>query len=914
MKAQKLLILLITVFSINALAILEPPVRRFVYKFPNENKLVSVPGYGVYFLPRSAPTNAVPLDPSALIVHGKILRVAVNEQVESQLLFDSWIASKIVSNQVSEISNYQALAIKQRGTFVFFQVGDELHFVNQNGNHVTLPISQATYPHEIVGGHKVGMKTHVEYKQVGNVSYKIISIVAGKNQSDVFLVRDDGASIQLGTVKSIKSPKSTIIPLGTLKITDGKKSVTTSEGLSVEGLAEVFNLDAWNPQKHVPSQVGYTKSELDERKSEIQKTFKDAGVVQRPQDVLPLEESMDVGSEKPTDDPKDPYIKTEDNKWIKSSVIINESFINLSKEISTSNKIFDIYEPQEIQALRSVLLYKQAGSAIVIGEPGSGKTELVRSFIKMVLDGKFPEISKDTKFIQINATDFDAGSKWKGVTELRVKALIAYAKVNDVIFIFDDMHSLRGGGTHSGQANDFFAQISAELANGKVRFIGTTNHDGFKKSLAGDRSLNRRMRQIIKKEIPQEKMLEALHMWAEKVGYQPLSNELNQHVIYVAGEIDAIGTVLERASRHLEAVYAYAQLESVPVNQITKKYIETIATKVKQVNADEFDPQFRINKVKTTRENLDHYVKNYTDVKDAVIDDLILALTGSQDASKPRGRRMFVGPKGVAKTWFATHMTDGFVRINMSEYGAGKTSDDLLNTIYEAVLKNPYAHLFFDEIEKAHTSVQNTLLTMMDSDHFYTKASLDGSQSRVNQVSVRVDIRRVTITFASNAGQKFINDWIKKSQPSTQSTIGFSAANKKTKELVDKEIALPTEGQIRKAVIEEGVSEFLVDRMTGVHAFFPPKNTKEVRDILELKLNLLIESQAKAKGIKFLVADAKSLLSKFAAKYFSEQISLRVLIDNFEREVRLDIAKRILPHVGGALPSCITLLDAASRP
>ena len=142
------------------------------------------------------------------------------------------------------------------------------------------------------------------------------------------------------------------------------------------------------------------------------------------------------------------------------------------------------------------------------------------------------------------------------------------------------------------------------------------------------------------------------------------------------------------------------------------------------------------------------------------------ARAGLQDPNRPIGSFIFLGPTGVGKTELAralaeflfddeTHM----VRIDMSEYmekhavsrliGAppGYVGYDQGGQLTEAVRRRPYSVILFDEIEKAHPDVFNTLLQLLDD------GRLTDGQGRT------VDFRNTVVIMTSNVGSQHLADW-----------------------------------------------------------------------------------------------------------------------------------------------------------
>ncbi len=146
-----------------------------------------------------------------------------------------------------------------------------------------------------------------------------------------------------------------------------------------------------------------------------------------------------------------------------------------------------------------------------------------------------------------------------------------------------------------------------------------------------------------------------------------------------------------------------------------------------------------------------------------VADAVIRARSGIKDPKRPIGSFIFLGPTGVGKTELAKALAetlfdseDNLVRIDMSEYQERHTVSRLIGAppgyvgyeeggqLTEAVRRKPYSVILFDEIEKAHADVFNTLLQVLDD------GRLTDSQGRT------VDFKNTVIIMTSNIGSDYL--------------------------------------------------------------------------------------------------------------------------------------------------------------
>ncbi len=147
----------------------------------------------------------------------------------------------------------------------------------------------------------------------------------------------------------------------------------------------------------------------------------------------------------------------------------------------------------------------------------------------------------------------------------------------------------------------------------------------------------------------------------------------------------------------------------------------------------------------------------------AISDAIRRARSGLKDPARPIGSFIFIGPSGVGKTelakalaWFMFDDEDAMVRIDMSEYREQHTASRLFGAppgyvgyeeggqLTEAVRRRPYRVVLFDEVEKAHPEVWNSLLQILDD------GRLTDGQGNV------VDFRNTVIIMTSNLGTEFV--------------------------------------------------------------------------------------------------------------------------------------------------------------
>jgi ATP-dependent Clp protease ATP-binding subunit ClpB len=259
----------------------------------------------------------------------------------------------------------------------------------------------------------------------------------------------------------------------------------------------------------------------------------------------------------------------------------------------------------------------------------------------------------------------------------------------------------------------------------------------------------------------------------------------------------------------------------------------------------------------------------------AVADAVIRARAGLKDPKRPIGSFIFLGPTGVGKTELARALAesmfdseDNMVRLDMSEYmekhavarliGAppGYIGYDEGGQLTEAVRRKPYCVVLFDEIEKAHVDVFNTLLQILDD------GRLTDSQGRV------VDFKNTIIIMTSNIGSRFLVE--------------------NASELVG-EIADDTREKVMAELRAHFRPEFL-NRVDEI-VLFKPLTLKEITRIVELQVGLLKSRLAERHIDLELTDSAKELLGR---RGYDPTYGARPLKRLIQRELETKLSRALL--------------------
>jgi ATP-dependent Clp protease ATP-binding subunit ClpC len=159
---------------------------------------------------------------------------------------------------------------------------------------------------------------------------------------------------------------------------------------------------------------------------------------------------------------------------------------------------------EELERVQQVLCRRTKNNAVLIGEPGVGKTAIVEGLAQKIVCGDVPHFLADKRILALDISLIVAGTKYRGQFEERLKAIMKELIENPNIIVFiDELHTLVGAGSAEGSL-DAANILKPALSRGEIRCIGATTPSEYRKYIEKDRSLERRF-QAIKVDPPSEK-------------------------------------------------------------------------------------------------------------------------------------------------------------------------------------------------------------------------------------------------------------------------------------------------------------------------------------------------------------------------------------------------------------------------
>ena len=156
---------------------------------------------------------------------------------------------------------------------------------------------------------------------------------------------------------------------------------------------------------------------------------------------------------------------------------------------------------KEIERTITVLCRRTKSNPVLIGEAGVGKTAIVEGLAQRIVKAQVPGFLIGKKIMQVDLSGLVAGTKFRGEFEERIKGVVDEAQSDPNLILFiDELHLLAGAGSSSEGTMDAANILKPALARGKLRLIGATTMDEYRKNIESDKALARRFQTVMVEE------------------------------------------------------------------------------------------------------------------------------------------------------------------------------------------------------------------------------------------------------------------------------------------------------------------------------------------------------------------------------------------------------------------------------
>jgi len=431
-----------------------------------------------------------------------------------------------------------------------------------------------------------------------------------------------------------------------------------------------------------------------------------------------------------------------------------------------------------IKQLESTLCRKTKSSALLVGDAGVGKTALVEGLAKKIVRLESNDYLISKEIISLDLSVMVAGTKYRGQFEERLNQCIEEAKSNPNIILFiDEIHTMVGAGNSEGSL-DAANILKPYLARGEITCIGSTTHGEYKSSFAKDPALRRRFDviQISEPTLNEAKKLliditpdyanyhnvaysidtidEAIKLSNQYITNKKLPDKAIDLIDQAGANVKIAFYKKPKSAKKMEKVLMSDDVDIKIKNQVYDDYKKMMSkwgkskqkkpaivkpTHIREIISKKLHiPLETLNETLSTkvlklesRMSKDVFGQSEAIIK--ICNSLYKSQSGLKDPNRPIGSFLFLGKTGVGKTLTSKSLAQHYfgsskklIYFDMSEFtestavskfsgsSPGYIGYEKGGVLTEKVKKDPHCVLLFDEVEKAHPTVLQSLLQVLE--------------------------------------------------------------------------------------------------------------------------------------------------------------------------------------------------------
>jgi len=565
------------------------------------------------------------------------------------------------------------------------------------------------------------------------------------------------------------------------------------------------------------------------------------------------------------------------SKQKKETDPIDRFSINLTKQpIDKREKIVN-RETEYAQLIR-VLARAEKNDIILLGEIGVGKSSLVNKLVNSIISGDIPQSLSKFQVLEFNITSFFSALLSHDYTDLQDILIENLRNSGEIILYIKNLQ-------FSTYKNNLQFSILTNLVRSindlhNIHLIISTDSSSYKKIVSQETFLSDNFEIIKIKEPSQELSIKILEENSKKLS--SFHNiEINASVIKACVSLSKRYIqdrfLPSKAIDLLDETCSKVTLENrkkVSIEDVKSVISEKTGIPIEKLTITEQKRLLELENI------LNQKVIGQKEAVHIVSEVVRRSRAGLKDPKRPIGSFLFLGPSGVGKTYLAKNLTkiiydneNAMIRLDMSEFSEPHTVQRLIGSppgyvgyeeggqLTNPVWERPYSLILLDEIEKAHKSLFDIFLQVLD------EGRLTDGQGRT------IDFKNTIIIATSNIASDKILDKINKNK---KNLSGFN----REKFLEEKIMPL-----MREYFRPEFINRF--DEIV----IFNPLDIEGLKTIAKLQIKK-IQKRLKNKNIKVEISNKR--LESIAHDSYNPLFGARPLIRTIQDDIENTIAKKII--------------------
>ena len=535
----------------------------------------------------------------------------------------------------------------------------------------------------------------------------------------------------------------------------------------------------------------------------------------------------------------------------------------------------------EILSIVEVLARKDRANVLIIGETGVGKTTLIDAIIQRLKNKNIPESLVSLQPFEIDLIALSQGVTYKGELEDRFKKVAeSLLDLTQPLLVIENFHRVED---QQSTLNGILPNLKKLLSKNKIQVLCTATIDGYTKNIEKDKELTAFFEKITIEEPSEDLAVEILQSRKgayEEFHHLPIDEDVCAEIVRLAKRYlpdrhlpSSALDLLDRSMSSVKIANEMAKLANegdVQQHKLHKDAVRDVVSKMTGIPMGNIQSEER-EKLSNAEGILHKRVVGQNHAIKSILDAIYESRSGLNKKGQPMGSFFFLGPTGTGKTELAKSLAEflfndetSILRFDMSEYkeehsvallyGAppGYVGYEEGGLLVNQIRQHPYSVVLFDEIEKAHRSVFDLFLQILDEGKLHDRLGRVG------------DFSNSLIIFTSNIG----SDYIFKS----------FGENK-----------VPTHDQLLEVMQGQFRPEFLA-RLTEIVPF-SPITTEMIDRIFDIHIKNLLKTLHEQ--------NIELVIDETARKYvtqvgFNAHYGARPILGIIRKEIRRPLSKLII--------------------
>ena len=535
----------------------------------------------------------------------------------------------------------------------------------------------------------------------------------------------------------------------------------------------------------------------------------------------------------------------------------------------------------EIVAMGEVLARKDRANILIVGETGVGKTSLIHGLIQRIRDKTVPASLESLQPYELDLIALSQGVTYKGEIEDRFKTVIEkLLNQTQPLLVIENFHRVED---KQSTLNGILPNLKKLLSKNQLQVLCTATIDGYTKDIETDKEFISFFEKMTVDEPTEDQTVEILESKREsyeQFHHLPIEDDVPVEIVRLAKRYmpdrhlpSSALDLLDRAMASVKIANEMAALSEEKAEKqekLPKSAVRDVVSKMTGIPMGNIQSEER-EKLSNAEDILHKRVVGQNHAIKSILDAIYESRSGLNKKGQPIGSFFFLGPTGTGKTELAKSLAEflfndetSILRFDMSEYkeehsvallyGAppGYVGYEEGGLLVNQIRQHPYSVVLFDEIEKAHKSVFDLFLQILDEGKLHDRLGRVG------------DFSNALIIFTSNIG----SDYIFKS----------FGENK-----------VPTHDQMLEVMQGQFRPEFLA-RLTEIVPFSPI--TEEMIDRI---FDIHIKNLLKTLNEQNIELDIDETARKYVTKVgFNAHYGARPILGIIRKEIRRPLSKLII--------------------